>query len=151
MREDCSMTQVDLANALGIAPASVYRYESGTSTPNADVLYRLSRFAMERDVRYAHDFHQALSQRTQGLAPFAYDEELLERQNVVDRATAALRADQQLIVLALVKMLRENEDKTAERVLNLVLEPWIAQAKAEMDADREKKKATGPRPSKSHK
>jgi hypothetical protein len=34
-------------------------------------------------------------------------------------------------------MLRENQDKTAERVLNLLLEPWIAQAKADLSSREE--------------
>jgi transcriptional regulator with XRE-family HTH domain len=137
LREDCSMSQVDLANALGVAPASVYRYESGTSSPKTETLYKLSKLAVDNNLRYADDFYRALLERTQGIAAVTYDERLDERQKVVDREAASLRADQQLIVLALIKMLRENQDKTAERVLNLLLEPWIAQAKADLSSREE--------------
>ena len=41
-RENKNMTQVEIAEALGVKPATVSKYESGTLEPNIEALKKLS-------------------------------------------------------------------------------------------------------------
>lgn len=44
LRNERQLSQIDLANQLGIGPNQISRYETGQNTPGADILFDLAKF-----------------------------------------------------------------------------------------------------------
>jgi transcriptional regulator with XRE-family HTH domain len=137
LRESCSLTQVELANELGIAPGSVYRYEAGTSRPNLGVLHNLWNFALKHNAPYAaSDFSDALASLAG--TPITFEDDTLERQRAIDASTAALRPHEQHLAMAFVQMLKGGADETVMKVIKVILEPWMGIANEELTKQRQK-------------
>jgi DNA-binding XRE family transcriptional regulator len=136
LRKDCLLTQVDFASALGVAPASVYRWEAGTSNPDFELVIGLWSLAAKHRSATATFFEEFLGDRIDAIKPLfaAAKAPVVE---ALDSAIADLSSDQYQLVLAFIEMLKNNKDETATQMMRLLLEPW-------------KHKPTGPkRPSKS--
>ena len=148
LRQTCSLTQVQLAIELGIAPGSVYRYEAGTSRPNLGVLHNLWNFALKHNAPYAaSEFSEALTDLAG--TPFTFEQDTREQQKLVDASMARLRPHEQHIVIALIQMLRTGNDDTALRVIKAALDPWMGTANEELKKYLEKttyKKQLDPEP-----
>ncbi|HMF78992.1 MAG TPA: helix-turn-helix transcriptional regulator [Bryobacteraceae bacterium] len=126
LRKDCSMTQVEFAAALGVAPASIHRWESGTSSPEFEMIVSLWSFAIERGSLSSKFFAEFLSSRTEAIKPL-FDAAQLPAIKAVDSEVGSLAVDKRQLVLAYIRMLKQNTDQTADRVMRLLLEPWTQQ------------------------
>ena len=126
LRRDLSLTQVKLANALGIAPSSVYRYEAGGSDPTRAVLEKARDLALKNGLPYADDLARILGEKAGGRS------DLKEQFNQQTVSLAGLHPHERLLVAAFVKMLRTGRDETADKVIKVVLEPWMAEVEEEL-------------------
>jgi transcriptional regulator with XRE-family HTH domain len=126
LRRDLSLTQVQLANELGIAPSSVYRYEAGASNPTSEVLEKLWALASKGSLPYSNDLARALHRKTSG----PYGSQQTDLAQTV--SVAGLHPHERLLVVAFIKMLRTGRDETADRVIKLLLEPWMKEAEREL-------------------
>ena len=123
LRKDCLLTQVDFASALGVAPASVYRWEAGTSNPDFELVIALWSFAAKHRSATATFFEEFLGERIDAIKPlFAAAQAPVVA--ALDSAIADLSPDQQQLVFAFVAMLKNNKDPTATQMMRLLLEPW---------------------------
>lgn len=123
LRKHCSMTQVEFAAALHVAPASIHRWEAGTSSPEFEMIVSLWSFAIEHSSATSKYFAEFLASRTDAIRPL-FDAAQLPAVQALDRQIASLGVDQRQLVLAFIEMLKQNTDETAERVIRLLLEPW---------------------------
>jgi hypothetical protein len=57
----------------------------------------------------------------------------------LDRQIASLAVDQRQLVLAFIRMLKQNTDETGERVIRLLLEPW---KQSQSESQRQKRRTT---------
>lgn len=117
------MTQMEFAAALGVAPASVHRWEAGTSNPDFELAVSLWSLAIEHGSATSRHFAEFLAGRVEAIRPLfaAAQAPIVE---AVDSAIANLPPDQLQLVLALIEMLKSNKDKTADQMLHLLLDPW---------------------------
>src|SRR5581483_11157987 len=131
LREESGLTQVQLANRLGIAPTSVYRYEAGSSTPDLKLLQKFLSLAVKLRLPVStRDLSDALAERT-GI-DLSLQRELDERQGFIESAVTRLNPHEQVLVLAFIKMLREKKDDVTERITRALLEPFINAAEHEI-------------------
>ena len=123
LRKDCLLTQVDFASALGVAPASVYRWEAGTSNPDFELVISLWSLAAKHRSATATFFEEFLGDRIDAIKPLfaAAQAPVVE---ALESAIADLSPDQQQLVFAFVAMLKNNKDPTATQMMRLLLEPW---------------------------
>ena len=136
LREESGLTQVQLANRLGIAPTSVYRYEAGSSAPDLKLVQKLLALAVKLRLPTAtKDLSEALSERT--AIDLSLQRELDERQGFIDSAMTRLRPHEQVLVMAFIKMLREKKDDVTDRITRALLEPFITAAEEEMSQSRD--------------
>jgi transcriptional regulator with XRE-family HTH domain len=130
LRVQLGLSQFQFASELGITPTSIYRYEAGTSVPNAEVLSRLLQNAVSHQLfDVARDFASAWSDRT-GLT-FSIQGSQTGKNDPLLEAISRLRPDQQLAVMSFVQMLEHGTDQTADRMIKVLLEPWLERAKQE--------------------
>jgi DNA-binding XRE family transcriptional regulator len=136
LRRDCKMTQVEFAHALGVTPASVYRYEAGTTSPSTDTLFKLYKMASERAHGPSeHVFHQVMQGRSYSMPVGAPG----DSGPAVLQAQATQLSEQQLVlVLALMRLLSDAEqsEKSIYTVLRAIVEPYLSQADADLKAAR---------------
>ena len=139
LRKDCSMTQVEFAAALSVAPASIHRWESGTSVPEFEMIVSLWSFAVERGSSTSRDFAEFLSARTEAIRPLF---EAAEQPAIkaLESEVGMLSIDQRQLVSALIRMLKQNTDETADRVIRFVLEPWKTQTAGKRNPPQKDKK-----------
>ena len=136
LREESGLTQVQLANRLGIAPTSVYRYEAGSSTPDLKLLQKFFALAVKlRLPTTTRELSDALSERT-GI-DLSLQRELNERQGFIESAVTRLKPHEQVLVMVFIKMLREKKDDVTERITRALLEPFINAAEEEMIASED--------------
>jgi len=129
LRTELRFTQVQFAAELGITPTSVYRYEAGSSTPTNEILAKILQYAVSRQLLHAvQNFADAFSKRT-GLGVFEGED--LGPESPLIGAIGRLRLEQRMLVMALVKMLGEGSDTSGDRIIRILLEPWIEKAKQE--------------------
>jgi transcriptional regulator with XRE-family HTH domain len=130
LRVQLGLSQFQFASELGITPTSIYRYEAGTSVPNAEVLTRLLQNAVSHQLfDVARHFASAWSDRT-GLT-FSVEASQTGMNNPLLQAVSRLRPDQQLAVMSFVQMLEHSTDQTTDRMIKVLLEPWLERAKQE--------------------
>jgi len=127
LRRERSLTQVQLANALGIAPTSVYRWEAGSSVPDMPMLVSLWHFALESGSAAATVFSDALTELAGPLKPL-FETSSRARQSVIDKTAQTLEPEQQILVMAFIEMVRRGADPVSEKVMRLLLEPWLGSA-----------------------
>jgi DNA-binding XRE family transcriptional regulator len=123
LRKHCAMTQVEFAAALHVAPASIHRWEAGTSSPEFEMIVSLWSFAIEHGSATSKYFAEFLASRTDAIRPL-FDAAQLPAVQALDKQIASLAVDQRQLVLAFIEMLKQNADETADRVIRLLLEPW---------------------------
>jgi len=139
LRKDCLLTQVDFASALGVAPASVYRWEAGTSNPDFELVIALWSLAAKHRSATATFFEEFLGGRIDAIKPLfaATQAPVVE---ALDSAIANLSPDQQQLVFAFVAMLKDNQDPTATQMMRLLLEPWKRTLNTERPSSKLNKK-----------
>jgi len=123
LRKDCSMTQVEFAGALGVAPTSIHRWEAGTGSPEFEMVVSLWSLAIERGSATSKHFAEFLSSRTDAIRPL-FDAAQLPAIKGLEREIASLQPDNRQLVAAVIQMLKQDNDETAARVLRALLEPW---------------------------
>jgi DNA-binding XRE family transcriptional regulator len=137
LRRDCKLTQVEFAHALGVTPASVYRYEAGTTSPSTDTLFKLYKMASERSHGPSeHVFHQIMQGRSPSIAAVAP----ADSGAALLQAQATQLSEQQLaLVLALMRLLSDStqSEKAVYTVLRALVEPYLPQVDADLQAARD--------------
>jgi transcriptional regulator with XRE-family HTH domain len=123
LRKDCAMTQVELAATLNVAPASVHRWEAGTSSPEFETIVALWSLAIKFGSATSTFFAEFLTSRTDAIRPL-FDAAQMPAVKVLDSDLASLPVDQRRLVSAYVRMLKDGSNKTADKVIRLLLEPW---------------------------
>ena len=119
LRKDCLLTQVDFASALGVAPASVYRWEASTSNPDFELVIALWALAAKHRSATATYFAEFLGDRIDAIKPlFAAAQAPTVR--ALDSAIADLSPDQHEQVSAFIAMLKNNKDETATQMMRLL-------------------------------
>jgi transcriptional regulator with XRE-family HTH domain len=139
-RQEIGLTQAQLASALGLAPASIYRYEAGLSTPDVGALQKLYIHADGASNELAKAmFFEAICEKT-GLDPAQF-QTLLSGPRPARASPSKtftieggpLTPREWLLAIALVLMTRKNTDHSADKMIRLLLEPWMKEAKEEYD------------------
>lgn len=123
LRKHSGMTQLELAAALHVTPTSIHRWEAGTSTPDFEMVVSLWSFALERGSATSNRFADFLTSRTEAIRPLFRAKDLPEIQ-ALEGEIAELRPEQRHLVFALVRMLKQGHDDTAEKVIRVLLEDW---------------------------
>lgn len=123
LRKNCGMTQVEFAAALRVAPASVHRWESGTSNPDFELAVALWSLAIQYGSPTSKHFATFLAGRIDAIKPLfaAAQAPIVE---AVDSAVSDLSPDHLHLVLALIEMLKNSTDATADHMLRVLLDPW---------------------------
>lgn len=117
------MTQVELAAALGVAPASVHRWEAGTNTPDFEMIVSLWSFAIEHGSATSRHFAEFLSDRANAMRPLFKAAQLPAIQ-ALDSEIASLSPEQHQLAFAFIHLLKYNTDTTTEQIVHFILEPW---------------------------
>jgi transcriptional regulator with XRE-family HTH domain len=131
LRRSAKLTQTRFASQLRLSPATIYRYEAG-ARPDLSSLEALFRFAERSgEVAIANAFRKALHQRGAFFvdelttktprpsdAPDAYA-------STVNRIASRLSPRQKLQLVAFATLLRENTDTTSQKMVELLLQPWV--------------------------
>ena len=131
LRQDCGLTQVDFAVALGLTPASIYRYEVGTTRPSPKTLSKLRSFAADHDNRAAeHIFNRAIHLDvglSQVAIPFAFTDQVFE---IFEAHATSLTHQELVLVLAFIQLLadRTKRDQSVYNALRALLIPYMVQA-----------------------
>jgi transcriptional regulator with XRE-family HTH domain len=144
-RKETRLTQAQFAVALGVAPTSIYRYEAGASTPDVGTLQKLYMHADKEGNEDAKTvFYHALRAKA-GLSIIidGIDEVSSDLSNETKNRLSLIRHLQvqgrpltpreQLLAIAFVLMLRNNVDESSDKMMRLLLEPWMKAAKDELD------------------
>jgi transcriptional regulator with XRE-family HTH domain len=142
LRREKKLTQVQLANELGLSPATVYRYESG-ARPDQLALLRLLQFAEKVGAgATANAFRNLLPDQTILLVnqsqPVFKGDRLRDNDSeaflrTLGRIASKLSGPEKLQLLAFLLLLRGNTDRTVEKILTLMLEPWVERATQEFN------------------
>jgi DNA-binding XRE family transcriptional regulator len=139
-RRDIGLTQAQLAVALGIAPTSIYRYEAGTSTPDVGALQKLYLHSENQQNSEAKKlFYDALTDKVglgltlgnRGDAASSNTGTASSLRNVLVQGRP-LTPREQLLAVALVIMLRNNLNDSSDKMMQLLLEPWMKAAKDDL-------------------
>lgn len=125
LRKHCSLTQVEFALTLKVAPASIHRWEAGTSSPEFEMIVSLWSFAVQRGSPTSRYFADFLVSRTDAIKPLFNAAELPELR-AIEKEIAELDIPERQLVLALVNLLKRKSDETAIRGISALLEPWSA-------------------------
>jgi DNA-binding XRE family transcriptional regulator len=139
-RRDIGLTQAQLAVALGIAPTSIYRYEAGTSTPDVGALQKLYLHSEHQQNNEAKKlFYDALTDKVglglslgnqgDGASPNGGPSGSIRHVIVQGRP---LTPREQLLAVALVIMLRNNLNESSDKMMQILLEPWMKAAKDDL-------------------
>jgi transcriptional regulator with XRE-family HTH domain len=123
LRKDLSMTQVEFAGILGVAPASVHRWEAGTSAPDFEMIISLWSLAVEHGSAISIHFAEFLSGRANAMRPLFKAAQAPSIQ-ALDDEIASLSPDQNQLAHAFIHMLKHNTDATTEQIVRFLLEPW---------------------------
>lgn len=123
LRKHCSLTQVEFAVALNVAPASIHRWEAGTSSPEFEMIVSLWSFAIQHGSPTSRYFAEFLVSRTDAIKPLFHAAQLPELK-AIEKEIAQLDVSERQLVLALVSLLKQRSDETAIRGIRALLEPW---------------------------
>jgi DNA-binding XRE family transcriptional regulator len=123
LRKHCSLTQVDFAVALNVAPASIHRWEAATSSPEFEMIVSLWSFAVQRGSPTSRYFADFLVSRTDAIKPL-FNAAQLPELKAIEKEIAELDVAERQLVLALVNLLKRKSDETAIRGIRALLEPW---------------------------
>jgi len=139
-RREIGLTQAQLAVALGIAPTSIYRYEAGTSTPDVGALQKLYLHSENQQNSEAKKlFYDALTDKVglgltlgnRGDAASSNACTASSLRNVLVQGRP-LTPREQLLTVALVIMLRNNLNESSDKMMQILLEPWMKAAKDDL-------------------
>ena len=132
-RVACGQTQAQFAVTLGLAPTSIYRYESGTGIPDFPVIKKLLEYAVSKGNGDAQYFFMTLLADRMGLSKGELEipREIHEFSALrhVRFQGQAISSQEYLQMAALLLYLRSVKDETTSRVVDALLEPWLAKAK----------------------
>ena len=144
-RQASGLTQAQLAVTIGIAPTSIYRYEAGMSMPDVGALQRLFMFAdREQNDTAKEVFFQALCEKT-GVDPEDFQLKLFNKHwtqtsgalQKVRISGKQLTPREQLLAIAFILMIRNNTEESSERMMRVLLDPWMTTAKTEFDKNQQ--------------
>ena len=131
LRREHKLTQVQLANELGLSPATIYRYESGAK-PETTALLALFRLAEKKGpaaVRNA--LREIVSERVELPGQLeTNDQQSTDApfMRTLTRVTEKFNDKERLWLLAFTSFIAENTDLTAEKMMDVLLSPWIDRA-----------------------
>lgn len=140
-RRKAGLTQAQLAVAIGIAPTSIYRYEAGMTKPDLRTIQKLYVFADQQQNDIAKSIFKDELEEGGGLVITGTEGSVL-RMKIKDSPAGAaplkvgnqvLNLREQLLATAFVLMLRNNVDESSEKMMRLLLEPWMKAAKEQLD------------------
>jgi DNA-binding XRE family transcriptional regulator len=123
LRKHCSLTQVEFAVALKVAPASIHRWEAGTSSPEFEMIVSLWSFAIQHGSPTSRYFADFLVSRTDAIKPLFHAAQLPELK-AIEKEIVQLDVSERQLVLALISLLKQKSDETAIRGIRALLEPW---------------------------
>jgi transcriptional regulator with XRE-family HTH domain len=131
LRRELGLSQVQLANAIGITPTSIYRYEAGTSGPDAQLLAALWNLAINHKSASATYFSELLGNLLPPLLPLLQAASVAQ-EALIDSVAILLPLDDRVLVMALIDMLKSKPGDSVlhRRMILLVLEPWLESARA---------------------
>lgn len=143
LRRTAGLTQAQLAVAIGIAPTSIYRYEAGLTKPDLRTIQRLFVFADKHQDQAAKRLFQRELQHggdlivtgTEGTALKMKLRERTPAAALLKAGSLPLTPREQVLAVALVLLLRNNVDESAEKMIKLLLEPWMKAAKDQLDQE----------------
>ena len=152
LRKHCTLTQVEFAVALNVAPASIHRWESGTSSPEFEMIVSLWSFAVQRGSPTSRYFADFLVSRTDAIRPL-FNAAHLPELKAIEKEISELDVAERQLVLALVNLLKRKSDETAIRGIRALLQPWTAgqnpsHSKRETSASAPSAKSHASRPKK---
>ncbi|HMF75631.1 MAG TPA: helix-turn-helix transcriptional regulator [Bryobacteraceae bacterium] len=140
-RRTAGLTQAQLAVAMDIAPTSIYRYEAGMTKPDLRTIQKLYIISDKYgDDEAKRHFLRELEENSEalfaavpgssGTTPAVAESSSLGQLLVGDQP---LNPRERLLVIAFVLMLRNNVDESSEKMMKLLLEPWMRAAKDQFD------------------
>lgn len=143
LREEGNLTQVQLAQGLGITPTSVYRYESGRNTPRLELLLRMLDFAEQHNLlKSARELTQEVDYRMgmdnpeiKRLMRESFEKAGKYIVNIANRLWIELDQQQVLLVMAFCHVLRHEKDERIRKVAISLCEPWLELAKYEFEGN----------------
>jgi transcriptional regulator with XRE-family HTH domain len=145
-RQKSKLTQAQLAVTIGIAPTSVYRYEAGSSSPDVGALQRLFMFAdREKNEAAKRSFFEALCAKT-GVDPRDFQLTFFGKSSANSLSALQqlrvkgknLTPKEQLLTIAFILMIRNNTEDSSDKMMRVLLEPWMNEAKSEYDNSQQK-------------
>ncbi|MBV8549749.1 MAG: helix-turn-helix transcriptional regulator [Acidobacteriaceae bacterium] len=136
LRQSLSLTQVQLATALGITPTSIYRYEAGSSFPDVNTLASFWQFAINKGSPAAIAFTAILASAIPALQPVLENAFQIDAERLASASETRLTPDEGLLVMAFMKLLHSPPTdplaRMARKVCETLLEPWYEQSKKEL-------------------
>jgi transcriptional regulator with XRE-family HTH domain len=141
LRRAVGFTQAQLAVAIGIAPTSVYRYEAGMTKPDLRTVQKLFIFADQHQNEVAKKIFRG-ELEDDGTLVITGTEGSSLKMGIKDTGSSgdsfavgkqALSPRERLLATAFVLMMRNNLDESSEKMMRLLLEPWMKAAKDEVD------------------
>jgi DNA-binding XRE family transcriptional regulator len=153
LRKHCSLTQVEFAVALSVAPASIHRWEAGTSSPEFEMIVSLWSFAVQSGSPTSRYFADFLVSRTDAIKPL-FNAAQLPELKAIEKEISELDVAERQLVLALVNLLKRKSDETAIRGIRALLQPWTvgqdpaSHSKRETSASAPNSKSHASRPKK---
>lgn len=142
LRQSLSLTQVQLATALGIAPTSIYRYEAGSSFPDVNSLASFWQFAINKRSPAAITFTAILASAIPALQPVLESSFQIDPETLGNAEETRLTPDQGLLVMAFIKLLHSSATdplaSMARKVCQTLLEPWYEESKKELSQQIQK-------------
>jgi transcriptional regulator with XRE-family HTH domain len=141
LRRRAGLTQAQLAVAIGLAPTSIYRYEAGLTEPDLRTIQKLFVFADKQQDQIAKGLFKREIQEN-GDVIITGTEGSAVRLEVKGRPPSLaqlkvghqpLTPREQILAIALILMLRNNLDESSEKMMKLLLDPWMKVAKDQFD------------------
>jgi transcriptional regulator with XRE-family HTH domain len=140
-RRTAGLSQAQLAAGIGIAPTSVYRYEAGMTKPDLRTIQKLYIIAdVHGDEEAKRYFLRELEENSEPM--FAAVEMLSATSQEASRAPSlkqvsvggqVLSPREQLLAIAFILLMRNNVDESTDKMMRLLLEPWMKAAKDEFE------------------
>jgi DNA-binding XRE family transcriptional regulator len=142
LRQSLSLTQVQLAMALGMTPTSIYRYEAGSSFPDVNTLALFWQFSITKESPAAIAFTAILASAVPALQPVLEASFELDPGGLASATESRLTPQEGLLVMAFMKLLHapptDPVATMARKVSETLLEPWYEQSKKELSQQIQK-------------
>lgn len=136
LRQSLSLTQVQLASALGMTPTSIYRYEAGSSFPDVNTLASFWQFSIRQGSPAAIAFTAILAGAVPALQPILEASFQIDPESLKSATDSRLTPEEGLLVMAFMKLLHAPSTDPlatmARKISQTLLEPWYQLSKKEL-------------------